>query len=91
MEPFVNPPNIVVDDIGDIILELGVGPHMNINTNAPQVVDPSPSKATRLEKLVEGDSNYDHTLISQYLQHSIPVIPQVPMGSKLVVVATSMN
>jgi hypothetical protein len=51
MEPFINPPNIVVDDIGDIILELGVGPHMNINTNAPQVADPSPSspKATRLE------------------------------------------
>jgi hypothetical protein len=28
MDPFVNPPNIVVDDIKDITLELNVGPHM---------------------------------------------------------------
>jgi hypothetical protein len=37
------------------------------NTSAPQVVGPSPSnpKATRLEKSTEGDSNYDHALISQ--------------------------
>ncbi len=66
MDPLVNPPNIVVDDIGNITLELGVGPHTIINTSAPQVVDPSLSsfKITRPEKLVEGDSDSNHTLIS---------------------------
>ncbi len=43
MEPFVNPPNIIVDEMGDITLELGVYPHIITNTSAPQVVDPSPS------------------------------------------------
>jgi hypothetical protein len=41
MDPLVNPPNIVVDD-GDIKLELGVDPHIVINTNACQVTNPSP-------------------------------------------------
>jgi hypothetical protein len=56
-------------------------------------VGPSPSnpKATRLEKSIEGDSNYDHTLISQYLQHLGPSIFEVDVGSKLVVMAASMN
>jgi hypothetical protein len=69
MNPLVNPPNVVIDDIGNITLEPGVGPHMIISANAPQVADPSPSslKATRLEKLTEGDSNSYHTTISQYL------------------------
>jgi hypothetical protein len=51
MEPFVNPPNIIVDEIGDT-LELGVCPHIITNTSAPQVVDPSPSspKVTRPKK-----------------------------------------
>jgi len=69
MNPLVNPPNIVIDDIGNITLEPGVGPHMISSTNAPQVVDPSPLslKATRLEELIEGDSNFYHAPISQYL------------------------
>jgi hypothetical protein len=66
MDLLVNPPNIVVDDIGDITLELGVGLHMVTNTSAPQVVDPNPSspKATRFKKLIDGDSNFDHALIN---------------------------
>jgi hypothetical protein len=28
MDPLVNPPNIVIDDIRDITLEPGMGPHM---------------------------------------------------------------
>jgi hypothetical protein len=66
MDPLINPPNIVVDDIGDITLELGVGPHTSTNTSAPQVVDLSPSspKVARLKKLAEGDSDFDHTLIN---------------------------
>jgi hypothetical protein len=69
MDPLINLPNIVVDDIGDITLEPGVGLHTNINTSAPQVANPSPSslKAIRLEKSIEGNSNYDHAPISQYL------------------------
>jgi hypothetical protein len=53
MDPLVNPPNIVVDDIGDITLEPNVGPHMATSTNAPQVADLNPSnpKVARLEKL----------------------------------------
>jgi hypothetical protein len=43
MDPFINPPNIIVDDIRDITLELYVGSHMFFNTSAPQVGDPSPS------------------------------------------------
>jgi hypothetical protein len=52
MDPLVNPHNVVVDDIGDITLELGVGMHTIINTSAPQVVNLSPSspKVARLEK-----------------------------------------
>jgi hypothetical protein len=47
-------------------LEPNVGPHTIINTSAPQVVDPSPlsSKVAKLEKSVEGDSNFDHAPIS---------------------------
>jgi hypothetical protein len=65
MDPFVNPPNIVVDDIRDITLELDVGPQMIINTNAPQVADPSP-KVAKPEKLVEYDLDSNHAPISQY-------------------------
>jgi hypothetical protein len=66
MDPFINPPNIVVDDIGDITLELGVGPRTITNTNAPQVVDPNPSspKVARLEKSIEGDSDFVHAPIN---------------------------
>jgi hypothetical protein len=51
MDPFINPSNIVVDDIGDITLEPSVGLCTIINTSAPQVVDPSPSnpKVARLK------------------------------------------
>jgi hypothetical protein len=67
MDPFVNPPNIVVDDLGDITLELGVGPCTITNTSAPQVANPSPSslKVIRLEKSTKCDSNFDHP---QYLK-----------------------
>jgi hypothetical protein len=93
MDPFIDLPNIVVDDIGDITLEPSVGLHTITNTNAPQLVDLSPSspKAIRPEKLAKGDLDFDYALISQYLQHPRPLIPKVPMGSKLVVVAASMN
>jgi len=66
MDPLINPPNIVVDDIGDITLELGVGLHTSTNTSAPQVADPSPSspKLARPKKSTEGDSNFDRTLIN---------------------------
>jgi hypothetical protein len=37
MDPFINPLNIVVDDIGDITLEPSVGQCMIINTSASQV------------------------------------------------------
>jgi hypothetical protein len=43
MDPLINPPNIIDDDIGDITLEPSVGSHTNINTSAPQVANPSPS------------------------------------------------
>jgi hypothetical protein len=43
MDPLINPPNIVVDDIRDITLEPRVGLHMITKTSAPQVADPSPS------------------------------------------------
>jgi hypothetical protein len=53
INPLVNPPNIIIDDIEDITLESCVGLHMTINTNAPQVVDPSLSspKATIPKRL----------------------------------------
>jgi hypothetical protein len=35
MDPFVNPRNIVVDDIGNITLEPNVGLCMITNTNEP--------------------------------------------------------
>jgi hypothetical protein len=38
MDPLVNLLNIVVDDITDITLQLGVGPHTITNTSAFQVV-----------------------------------------------------
>jgi hypothetical protein len=66
MDPLINLPNIIVDDIGDITLELGVDPHTIINTSAPKLqiqVLLSP-KATRLDKLAKGYSNFDHALIS---------------------------
>ncbi len=43
MDPLINPPDILINDIRDITLELGVGPRMVINTNAPQVANLSPS------------------------------------------------
>ncbi len=48
MDPFINPLNIVVDDIGDITLKPCVGSHTITNRSAPQVTDSSPSnpKAT---------------------------------------------
>jgi hypothetical protein len=93
MDPLVNPPNIVVDDIRDITLEPSVGSHTIINTSAPQVMDLSPSspKATRPKKSAKGDLDFDHALINQYLQRPRPPILEIPMGSKHVVVATSMN
>jgi hypothetical protein len=93
MDPLVNSPNIVVDDIGDITLEPSVGSHTIINISAPQVVNPSPSspKATRREKSTKGDLDFDHAFINQYLQHPRLPIPEVPMGSRQVVVVASMN
>jgi hypothetical protein len=38
MDTLVNLPNIIIDDIRDITLQLGVGPHMITNTSALQVV-----------------------------------------------------
>jgi hypothetical protein len=69
MDPFINPPNIVVDDIWDITLEPRVGPRTITNTNAPQVAYPSPlsPKDTRHEKSTEGDSDFVHAPINQYL------------------------
>jgi hypothetical protein len=52
MDPFVNPPNVVVDDIRDITLELNVGPHMVTNTNAPQVADINPSSPKIAHKVI---------------------------------------
>jgi len=67
MDPFINPLNIVVDDIGDITLEPGVGQCIIINTSAPQVTDPSPSnlKIARPKKSTKGDLDFDHAPISQ--------------------------
>jgi hypothetical protein len=93
MDPFVNPPTIIANDIGDITLELGVGPHMITNTSAPQVANPSPSspKVIKPKKSTEGDLNYDHAPINQYLQHPRPLNPKIDVGSILVIVVTSMN
>ncbi len=93
MDPFINPSNIVVDDIGDITLEPSVGLCTIINTSAPQVVDPSPSsfKVIKPKKSLEGDLDSDHAPISQYLWRPKPPIPKVLMGSKLIIMATSMN
>jgi hypothetical protein len=44
-----------------------------------------------LEKSIEGNLDSDHAPIGQYLWHPKPLIPKVQMGSRLVVVATSMN
>jgi hypothetical protein len=55
MDPLVNPPNIVVDDIDDITLEPSVAPCMINNTNAPQVVNPShlsPKVAKSQQKVI---------------------------------------
>jgi hypothetical protein len=66
MNPLVNPLNIVVNDVGDITLELGVGSHMITNTSAPQVVNPSPSslKIVRPEKSIEDGLNSNHAPIN---------------------------
>jgi hypothetical protein len=82
-----------VDDIGDITLEPNVGLCTIINTNEPQVVDSSPSslKVARPKKSTKGDSNFDHAPISQYLQRPRPPIPEVVVGSRLIVVVTSIN
>jgi hypothetical protein len=91
MDPLVNLPNIVVDDIRDITLELGVGPHTITKTSAPQVVDLNPSshKATRLEKSIKNDSDFDHAPINQYLWRPRPPILEIPMGSKLIAMVVS--
>ncbi len=93
MDPLINLPNIVVDDIGDITLEPNVGLCIIINTSEPQVVDSSPSslKVARPKKSTKGDLDFDHAPISQYLQCPRPPIPKVDVGSRLIVVATSMN
>jgi len=82
MDPLVNPPNNVVDDIRDIALEPNVGPHIINNINAPQAMNPSPSnlKVTRPKKSIEGDSDYDHALINHYLWCPRPLIPKVNVG-----------
>jgi hypothetical protein len=66
MDPLVHPPNIVVNDVGDITLKLGVGSHMITNTSAPQVVNPSPSslKIVRPEKSIEDGFNSNYTPIN---------------------------
>jgi hypothetical protein len=63
------------------------------NTNAPQVADINPSspKVARLENSKQGDLDYDHALISQYLRRPKPLMPRVDVGSKLVDVVVSMN
>ncbi len=93
MDQLVNPPNIVVDDIGDITLEPCVCLHMIINTSAPQVVDPSLSslRVARIEKLIEGDLYFDHAPIGQYLWCPRPLIPKNPVGSKLIIMVASMS
>ncbi len=67
-------PNIIIDDIGDITLELGVGMCMITNTNAPQVIDRSASnpKATKPRKSIEGDSNFNHT------NQLVPMVSKTP-------------
>jgi hypothetical protein len=49
MDPLINPPNIVIDGIGDITLEPSVGPYTITNTSAPHVANPSPSKQQDLK------------------------------------------
>jgi hypothetical protein len=53
VDPFINPPNILIDDKLGILhwSRVWAGPHIVINTSAPQVAHPNPSnpKATRLE------------------------------------------
>ncbi len=70
-----------------------MGPHTITNTNAPQVNNPNPSspKDIKLEKSIEGDLYFEHALISKYLQHPRPSNLEIDVGSKLVVVAASMN
>jgi hypothetical protein len=64
MDPLVNPPNITVDDIGDITLEPSVAPCIITNTSAPQVVNPSPlgPKVARPKKSIKAYSYYNHAL-----------------------------
>jgi len=82
MDPFVTPPNIVVDDIRDITLELNVGPHMVTNIDAPHVanLNPSSPKVARLENSTQGDLDCDHAPIMQYLQRPKPLMPRVDWG-----------
>jgi hypothetical protein len=65
VDPLINPPIIVVDDIGDITLEPGGGLHTIINKNAPQVVHPSLSslKITRPSKSTKHYLHFDHAPI----------------------------
>jgi hypothetical protein len=74
MDPLINPPNIIVDDIGDIALEPRVGLHTVTHTSVPQVryLNPSSPKVTKLEKSIEGELDFDHTPINQYLRHPRP-------------------
>jgi hypothetical protein len=66
---------------------------MVIYTSAPQIVHPNPSSPTpaRLEKSIEGDSNFDHVPINKYLWHSRPSMAKIDVGSRLIIMAASMN
>ncbi len=92
-DPLDNPPIIIIDDIRDITLEPCVGPHMVTNTSAPQVVHPNPSSNTpgRVEKSIKGDSNFHRALISKYLRHLRPLMAEIDVWSRLVIVVVSMN
>jgi hypothetical protein len=48
-------------------------------------------KVARLEKSTKNDSKFDHAPISQYLRCPRPLILEVLVGSKLVIVVASMN
>ncbi len=54
-------------------------------------LSPSNPKVTRPEKSAKGNLDFDHALINQYLERPKPPIPEIPMGSRHVVVAASMN
>ncbi len=93
MDPLANPPNIVVDHIGDITLEPSVGSHTIINTNAPQVVDLSPlnPKVARSKKSTKDDLDSNHAPIGQCLWCPRPPNTQSSNGVKISHYGNSMN